>query len=709
MASNLNIATATGPQMLILTTSRGLDELLRDEVTRICPALNPRLKPGQVIVEAELADAYRLCLWSRLANRVIWVLTQGPADNAQQLYDTVCSIEWQQHFSAKQSFMINFSGTNRALKNSQFAAQRVKDGIVDHFIGVGDARPDVDKLNPDVIVQARLWRDTVTLGIDLSGGSLHQRGYRSETGEAPLKEHVASAILYRSGWFNDQTKPLLDPMCGSGTIAIEAALISTNRAPGLTRKRWGFNQWQQHNQRVWDSILTHAQESICEPKGPIICNDNQSTMVAIAKKNADAAHVFNAVSFQRKDALSLTPENLDAGYLVSNPPYGERLSDIATLVPFFNQWGIALKQNYADWRISLLSSQRDLLRQLKLRAKNEYALMNGNLECKLANYVMDRANLEVREGANNSEFANRLKKNIKQLQRFLKKANTDAYRIYDADLPDYNVAIDVYGDWLVVQEYAAPKNIPPEKARRRLNDIIIQLPSITGFDPQKISVKVRSQQKGSAQYQKVSEQSARVVVHENGAKFYINPTDYLDCGLFLDHRITREMFAQQAQQKHVLNLFAYTGSVSVHSAMRGARSITTVDLSKTYLDWAKDNFKLNGLNGAYNFIHADCVKWLTENNKQFDLMFIDPPSFSNSKRMEGTWDVQRDHVELLSHAVRNLSEKGVIYFSNNLRSFKLDNTAVEALGLTVENISAKTLPEDFKRNPKIHQCWRLSK
>ncbi|MDM7860872.1 bifunctional 23S rRNA (guanine(2069)-N(7))-methyltransferase RlmK/23S rRNA (guanine(2445)-N(2))-methyltransferase RlmL [Alteromonas sp. ASW11-36] len=695
--------------MLILTTSRGLDELLRDEVTRICPNLQPRLKPGQVIVEAELADAYRLCLWSRLANRVIWVLTQGPADNAQQLYDTVSSIEWQQHFDAKQTFMINFSGTNRALKNSQFAAQRVKDGIVDHFIGLGNARPDVDKLNPDVIIQARLWRDTVTLGIDLSGGSLHQRGYRSETGEAPLKEHVASAILYRSGWLEAQSKPMLDPMCGSGTIAIEAALISTNRAPGLTRKRWGFTQWQQHNQRLWESILSHAKDSICDPKGPIVANDNQSSLIAIAKKNADAAGVFNAIKFQRQDALSLVPEGLDEGFMVSNPPYGERLSDMATLVPFFNQWGIALKQNFANWRISLLSSQRDLLRQLKLRAKNEYALMNGNLECKLANYVMDTANLEVRDSSTTSEFANRLKKNIKQLQRFLKKANTNAYRIYDADLPDYNVAIDVYADWLVVQEYAPPKNIPAEKARRRLNDIIIQLPSITGFDPQKIAVKVRSQQKGSAQYQKVAEQSSRIVVEESGAKFYINPTDYLDCGLFLDHRVTRQMFAEQAQQKHVLNLFAYTGSVSVHCALRGARSITTVDLSKTYLDWAKDNFKLNGLTGAYSFIQADCVKWLADNNKQFDLMFIDPPSFSNSKRMEGTWDVQRDHVALLADAVRNLTENGVIYFSNNLRSFKLDQVAVEALGLSVENISGETLPEDFKRNPKIHQCWRLTK
>lgn len=694
---------------LILTTSRGLDELLKQEVLSLCPDLSVRIKPGQVITDASLADAYRLCLWSRLANRVIWVLAEGPADNAQELYDTAREVDWTEQFDSHHGFLVQFSGTNRALSNSQFSAQRVKDAIVDSFVEAGKSRPNVDKIAPDFTVQARLWRDRVVIGVDMAGGSLHQRGYRTETGEAPLKEHVASALLVRSGWTKEPKAPLLDPMCGSGTIAIEAAQIAMNIAPGLTRKRWGFSHWSKHDSRLWESLLAHAQESITPCTTKIMANDNQPAMIKIAKRNADQAGVYQSIEFSQQDALSFAP-TLDAtGFIVSNPPYGERLSDLATLVPFFNQWGLQLKKGFPEWRISLLSSQRDLLRQLKLRAKNEYAIMNGKLECKLANFVMDEANQQVIADTNNNEFANRLKKNLKQLQRFLKQTDTNAYRIYDADLPDYNVAIDVYGDWLVVQEYAPPKNIPAEKARRRLNDIVIQLPSVTGFGADKIAVKVRSQQKGSAQYQRQATEKTFITVHENGAKFYVNPTDYLDCGLFLDHRITRDLVAQRAKGKDVLNLFSYTGSVSVHCALRGARTVTTVDMSNTYLDWAKRNFSLNGLKGGYQFTQANCVTWFEEHHQHFDLMFIDPPSFSNSKRMEGTWDVQRDHVKLLTQAYQYLNEGGEIIFSNNLRSFRLDEQALKAVGFGIDNISKKTLPEDFKRNPKIHQCWILSK
>ena len=694
---------------IILTTSRGLDELLKQEVLDLCPELSVQLKPGQVITEASLADAYRLCLWSRLANRVIWVLAEGPSDNAQQLYETANSIDWSAQFDSSTDFLVNFSGTNRALSNSQFSAQRLKDAVVDRFTEAGLSRPSVDKLAPGFTIQARLWRDKVTIGVDMAGGSLHQRGYRSETGEAPLKEHVASALLIRSGWTKARHKPLIDPMCGSGTIAIEAAQIAMNKAPGLTRKRWGFTKWLNHDQRLWQSLVEHAQHSETTTDVKIVANDNQPSMIQIAKRNADQAGVFRAIQFSQQDALAFNPDVGEAGYIVSNPPYGERLSDLATLVPFFNQWGLQLKQQYPDWHISLLSSQRDLLRQLKLRAKNEYALMNGKLECKLANFIMDEANQRVLTDSGNNEFANRLKKNLKQLQRFLKQTDTNAYRIYDADLPDYNVAIDVYADWLVVQEYAPPKNIPAEKARRRLNDIIIQLPSVTGFAADKIAVKVRSQQKGSSQYQRQATQKTFITVHENGAQFYVNPTDYLDCGLFLDHRSTRQLVAQKAKGKDVLNLFSYTGSISVHCAMRGARTVTTVDMSNTYLDWAKRNFTLNGLKGGYQFVQANCVTWFEQHQQTFDLMFIDPPSFSNSKRMEGTWDVQRDHVKLLTQAYDCLKDGGEIVFSNNLRSFRLDEDALTNVGFSLENISAKTLPEDFKRNPKIHQCWILTK
>lgn len=256
-----------------------------------------------------------------------------------------------------------------------------------------------------------------------------------------------------------------------------------------------------------------------------------------------------------------------------------------------------------------------------------------------------------------------------------------------------------------MQEYAPPKDVSEDKARRRLQEVLLHLPVVTGVPASKIALKVRTKQKGTAQYEKFDKKGDKMQVWENGARLLVNLTDYLDTGLFLDHRDTRQIVRKEAHNKDVLNLFSYTGSVSVAAALGGARSVCTVDMSKTYLDWAKDNFKLNKLAGPYAFIQADCTKWLAEHTGKYDLIFIDPPSFSNSKRMNETWDVQRDHMALLTNAAKCLNDTGTMIFSNNKRGFKLDKAAVEALGFSVEDISAQTIPQDFSRNKNIHKCW----
>ena len=316
--------------------------------------------------------------------------------------------------------------------------------------------------------------------------------------------------------------------------------------------------------------------------------------------------------------------------------------------------------------MSLLSSNRDLLRVLKLRATKDYAMNNGKLECRLANYVLDEQNtVQFSEDAGNHEFANRLKKNLKRMKSWIKSANTNCYRIYDADLPDYNVAVDRYGDWLVVQEYAPPKTVSEDKARKRLQEVLLHLPAVTGVSPKHIALKVRSQQKGTKQYERINQSGEMMEVFENDARFLVNLTDYLDTGLFLDHRNTRQKVKALSKNKDVLNLFSYTGSVSVFAAKGGAKSVTTVDMSNTYLEWAKKNIALNKLSGPHAFIQADCTTWLGTHKGKYDLIFIDPPSFSNSKRMQNTWDVQRDHVKMLTDAKACLKEQGTIIFSNN--------------------------------------------
>lgn len=693
----------------LITTSRGIDELLLEELRTLLPDQTFNVRPGQVYFDGSIQDAYQICLWSRLANRVLLKVSEGKIDSAEDLYDIVSKVQWSTHFSLEQTFVVDFNGTNRTINNTQFGSLKIKDAIVDQFSELFEQRPSVSKTAPDIRIQGRVHNETASIFIDLSGKSLHQRYYRQHTGQAPLKEHLACAMLMRSGWTKTPEKTLFDPMCGSGTIAIEAAMIAANIAPGLKRQLWGFTNWIQHDQALWESLVEKAHESQVQPQGLIAANDNDKRVLNHAKQNADSASVFDFITFFNSDATKLQIDSAP-GMMVSNPPYGERLSELTELLPVFQDWGTHLKQHFSGWKMSLLTSNRDLFRQLKIVAKKQYKLMNGPIECLLVNYDMDEKNCEVRTVEHiGGDFSNRLTKNLKKLQRWINQQNTDCYRIYDADLPEYNVAIDKYADWLVVQEYSAPKDVPEQKARKRLHEVLVSLPAVTGVPANNIVVKTRKQQKGSSQYQKVDQRKQQITVNENGAKFIVNLTDYLDTGLFLDHRITRQKMQRLAKNKTVLNLFAYTGSVTVHAGLGGARSVTTVDMSKTYIDWSKENVQLNNLKGAYEFVQADCLTWIARHTQQYDLIFIDPPSFSNSKRMSETWDVQRDYLTLLTNAHKCLSPDGVIVFSNNLRTFKLDIQAVESLGMSVTDITQETIPEDFKRNAKIHHCWTLKK
>lgn len=693
---------------IVVTTSRGLDALLADEITALIGEVNFRVTPGQVHLQTDLKGMYTLCLWSRLANRVLVKVAEGEMSEAEDVYRIAQQVNWGSQFDVSRTFAVDFVGTNKHINNTQFGALKIKDAIVDQFNDLYDQRPSVDRQTPDMRIQGRLRRQTLSIYINVSGDSLHQRHYRDQTGAAPLKEHVAAAILMRSGWTQNTDKMLFDPMCGSGTIAIEGALIAANIAPALKRVHWGFDFWGSHDEPLWANVLEEAKKARREPQARILASDNDRGVLKHAKKNADQAGVFQYIQIGHQDALrAKSPDPAEQGYLVCNPPYGERLGEITQLIPFFQQWGTAIKQGFAGWHVSLLTSNRELLRQMKLVADRDYKLMNGKLECQLVNYVMNDDNCRIREQQAEGDFANRLAKNIKRLRKWLKTQDTNCYRLYDADLPEYNVAVDRYADWLVVQEYAAPKNIPPEKARRRLFDVLASVARVCEVDPANVVLKTREQQKGNKQYEKLGEQHERIEVYENGARFYVNLHDYLDTGLFLDHRDTRQTLKSMVQGKDVLNLFAYTGSVSVHAALGKARSVTTVDMSNTYLQWAKQNFALNGLKGAYQFIQDDCMSWLRSHKGRYDVIFIDPPSFSNSKRMNNTWDVQRDHLAMLKDALQCLNPGGSIMFSNNLRSFKLDENGLLELGLKASNISGQTVPEDFARNRKIHQCWIL--
>ena len=712
-------------KQLFATTARGFEELLKSELTEL-GAQDAKVAQGGVHYWADDETLYRTLLWSRLSSRILLPIVQAKVFSDLDLYSAVVGVNWLDYFDEKVHFFVDFNGTNQEIRHTQFGAMRVKDGIVDYFERHGRARPNVDKEQPDIRIHAYLNRDDVVLSLDLSGDALHMRGYREDTGKAPLRETLAAAIVLRSGW--QKGTPLVDPMCGSGTLLIEAAQMEAQIAPQLYRVHWGFDFWQGHNQAAWEKVKEEAlalaeAEKQRENSPHFYGFDLDHRVLQKAKQNAKNAGVAHLMQWQQGDVAAIkNPSPNVAGTVICNPPYGERLGTTPALIALYSVFGQRLKQQFAGWNASIFSGEPSLLDCLRLRSHRQFKAKNGPLDCVQKNYqIAERAEQSAventvefdRTSSVSSEvavdFANRLQKNIKKIEKWAKQQGLDAYRLYDADLPEYNLAVDRYADHIVVQEYAAPKNIDENKARQRLLDAVNATLQVTGIETNKLILKVRQKQKGTNQYEKLANKGEYFYVNEYGAKLWVNLTDYLDTGLFLDHRLTRKMLGEMAQGKDFLNLFAYTGSATVHAALGKAKSTTTVDMSNTYLNWAEQNLLLNDIEGKqHKLIQADCLQWLEKCDRQFDLIFVDPPTFSNSKRMEDSWDVQRDHIKLMTNLKRILRPNGTVVFSNNKRGFKMDFAKLEELGLSAVEISHKTLPLDFERNKQIHNCWLVT-
>ena len=712
-------------KQLFATTARGFEELLKSELTEL-GAQDAKVAQGGVHYWADDETLYRTLLWSRLSSRILLPIVQAKVFSDLDLYSAVVGVNWLDYFDEKVHFFVDFNGTNQEIRHTQFGAMRVKDGIVDYFERHGRARPNVDKEKPDIRIHAYLNRDDVVLSLDLSGDALHMRGYREDTGKAPLRETLAAAIVLRSGW--KRGTPLVDPMCGSGTLLIEAAQMEAQIAPQLYRLHWGFDFWQGHNQAAWEKVKEEAlalaeAEKQHENLPHFYGFDLDHRVLQKAKQNAKNAGVAYLMQWQQGDVAAIkNPSPNVAGTVICNPPYGERLGTTPALIALYSVFGQRLKQQFAGWNASIFSGEPSLLDCLRLRSHRQFKAKNGPLDCVQKNYqIAERAEQSAVENALEFDrtssvssdvavdFANRLQKNIKKIEKWAKQQGLDAYRLYDTDLPEYNLAVDRYADHIVVQEYAAPKNIDENKARQRLLDAVNATLNVTGIETNKLILKVRQKQKGTNQYEKLANKGEYFYVNEYGAKLWVNLTDYLDTGLFLDHRLTRKMLGEMAQGKDFLNLFAYTGSATVHAALGKAKSTTTVDMSNTYLNWAEQNLLLNDIEGKqHKLIQADCLQWLEKCDRQFDLIFVDPPTFSNSKRMEDSWDVQRDHIKLMKNLKRILRPNGTIVFSNNKRGFKMDFAKLEELGLSAVEISHKTLPLDFERNKQIHNCWLVT-
>ena len=779
------------------TCPKGLESLLAAELSALGASATRETVAG-VHFDGPLALAYRACLWSRLASRILRPVASFEVRDADSLYRQLRSVDWGALFSPQSSFAIDFSGCNEHIRNTQFGAQRSKDAVVDWFAARQGQRPDVDRHSPDVRLNLRLVKTQLHLALDFSGRSLHQRGYRLRGGTAPLKENLAAALLLRADWpaIAARGGALIDPMCGSATLLLEAAMMAADSAPGLARTRFGFECLHGHNARQWQAIVSEARARAERGRrGPlpdIRGYDADPAVVRVAQENVARLGLQKVVRVSCRPVAQLQKPShkpLPFGLLMCNPPYGERLGEKRALRCVYRQLGAAMQREFAGWQAAIFTSDLDLGRATGLRSHRRYALFNGSIASSLLLFDLTDNQLRgpecadervrktdepraraaavdspwrqpaaagpgpeaavpspapaaltkqnaaaatrqstqpsaTRLAAGAQMFANRIVKNRRRLAAWVRREQISCYRLYDADMPEYAVAVDLYhgdlqgapdrvdrnrGCQVHVAEYRAPRGVAPQAAARRLDEVRAALPAALGVPASGIVYKQRRRQRGEQQYQKRSSRGELLSVREGAARLLVNLHDYPDTGLFLDHRPLRLRIGREARGRDFLNLFCYTGAATVHAALGGARSTTSVDMSNTYLDWLRRNLAHNDLDeSCHQRVRANCLEWLAAQQSSppgYDLILLDPPSFSNSSKMQDSFDVQRDHAGLVRAAMGVLRQAGRLYFSSNLRSFRLDPALEQEYHC--EDITERTLDPDFRRHRRIHRCWSM--
>ncbi len=735
-------------------------------------------------------DAERVCLWSRVASRVTAVVGRVNAGDADLMYAGAYDLPWEEVVAPGAKLAVRAHGINPELRNTQFTALKVKDAICDALRSRTGARPDIDADNPDALIEVRVRENRATITFDVSGESLHRRSYfdAKDEGDAVLSCAHAAALLetvgapekLRAGWC------LVDPACLVDFTLCEAAGIAADQAPGLLRERWGFNGWAMHDEKAWEDALADADERFeaglsqlmreCKVSDSAsLPNPDRVRIAGLAPSRGSVARARRHLRNARLSAFVRIECSTDQDFgedLAIVARTAKRRHGAAVLVCHVSAADSSEDEAYAMFRASRFMSavrhalpgsvfglvdDRGVSSRFNDKPSFDERVGSGRIETRMQ--VFQEASscqvelrlpnpeggpdipVEVNE-AKSEQFAARLRKVARERRKWAQAEGVSCYRVYDADLPEYNAAIDVYegagvdegATFVHIAEYQAPSSVDTLTARRRFEDLLVLTPAVLGVRPGFVYSKVRSRSRGGSQYRDAGKRSFVTHTTEEGLLFEIDLAGYLDTGLFLDHRITRRIVGEMARGKRFLNLFAYTGAATVHAAAGGAESTTTVDLSQTYLDWAQRNMRLNGFRceGApvdgrrgsrdgrtsgrerraeHEFVRADVMPWIVDarrQGRQFDLIFVDPPTFSNSKAMgRRTWDVQRDHVELLVGVSRLLARGGEAVFSCNLRSFKPDYDELTRLGVELTEITQDTIPHDFERNARIHRCYLL--
>ncbi|MDC7241767.1 MAG: bifunctional 23S rRNA (guanine(2069)-N(7))-methyltransferase RlmK/23S rRNA (guanine(2445)-N(2))-methyltransferase RlmL [Spirochaetales bacterium] len=710
-----------------------LEDLLEQEVLALGGTIDKRTRGG-LAFSGTLETIYEFSLKTRIAGHLLLKLHEFEVDGLDSIAREAAGFDWSSVMRAGGSFSCR-STMKRSSLNQKMAALKLKDGIADYWREKTGERPDVDRENPEYSYQVHVFEDSrAELYLDLSGDTLSNRGYRLDTAKAALRENTAAALLLRSGWpeLSEKGAVFADPMCGSGTILVEAAMIAGNLPSQLFRSHYGFLNWTGHDQDLWEDCMDRAEQEWkagLEKLPRIVGFDHDRHAVAAAAENIRRAGLDRYIHVEKRELSDFVfTEALKAeagGLMLTNPPYGQRIGDKGTLYSLYRELGdLVRRPDFDGWQLSVISDDRSLIKSIGLKSSRENRVMNGALSCTLVHYELfssprgergpsgkpeQKVSVQDRDWSEEGrQFLNRLIKRRKHLNKWMKREEVSCCRIYDADLPNFNFAIDVYENkWIHVQEYKAPSSVDQAKAEKRIAESVEILGALYEIPKYQIYLKQRRRQKGQDQYKSLSSKGERYLINEWGQRIWVNFTDYLDTGIFLDHRNIRRWIKENSEGKSLLNLFSYTCTASLMAAAGGAEKIVSVDSSRAYLSWGQDNFALNKYDRRdYRFERSDSFQFLRNSRDYFDLIFLDPPTFSNSKSRASVFDVQSDHEGLIHLCMKRLKRGGTLIFSNNYRQFEMSEKLTNEY--SIKEVSSWSVSEDFKGKKNGHRCWFIS-
>lgn len=695
------------------TASAGTEGVLADELSHLTRG-RARAERGGVRVTGTLEDAYRACLWSRIASRILLPVCRFVADDPDGFYEGVRTCDWTEHVDPRRTLALDAAGGHHPAGPPNYLVLKAKDAIVDRVRDARGTRPSVDTRDPDLRINVHLREREVTVSLDLAGRGLHRRRIGRAGAAAPLKENLAAAVLALAGWPEQTDRPLLDPLCGSGTILIEAAWIALDVAPGLARRRIGAEGWAGHVPEMWERLREEARERRRAARGrraalAIRGYDQSQDALEAATKNLDAAGLAGVVRVEHRPLESASPPWDTTGLVVTNPPYGARLGTAPELGPLYQQLGDRLRREFPGWNAWILTGNPALGKRIGLKPRARHVLRNGPIECRLLDIPISTTPVVSPQGPGWRKpspeargFGRKLARNLRTLSRWAAEHGLECYRVYDADDPVFNVAVDRYGDHARLEEYARPKKLDPALADRRLEDARLCVAETLEVPLERVVVRVRARLAPGEQHERRDARRELFEVREGDLRFLVNLSDYLDTGLFLDDRILRARIRERAAGRDFLNLFAYTCTASVAAAAGGARSTTSLDLSKRYLEWGTRNFAANGIEGsAHRTVRTDVLRDLARSpgDRRYGLVYLAPPTFSRSKSMETDFDLRADHPDLIANAARRLAPGGELLFSTHCRDFQPD--AERLTGLRMDEITEEVTPRDFLARPRL--------